>query len=148
LRIIVNGHLIYNNQPLASDNINNKESYVSNLVIESEVEMSVNKAKDIGGLKHKILIIGDCHVRGCAGRMSASMDACFEVCGVIKPGSCTDSIRRTSDEVDKLTKNDFLVLSSGANDISKKDTRIAFRNIINYIKNISHTNVILIGVPS
>jgi hypothetical protein len=121
---------------------------VSNLVIESEVEMSVNKAKDIGGLKHKILIIGGSHVRRCAGRMSASMNARFEVCGVIKLGSCTDSISRTmSDEVGKLTKYDFLVLSSGANNISKKDTRIAFKNIINYIKNISYTNVILIGVP-
>jgi hypothetical protein len=31
--------------------------------------------------------------------------------------------------------------------INKEDMRIAFRNIINYVKNISHTNVILIGVP-
>jgi hypothetical protein len=166
---IVNGHLNFNNQPLASDNDVNKESYASNLVMESEVEMSVNKAKesyasnlvmesevvvsvnkakDIGDLKHKILISRDSHVRGCAGRMSASMDARFEVCGVVKPGCCTDSISGTvSDEVNRLTKNDFLVLSSGANDISKNDTRIAFRNIVNYIKNTSHTNVILMGVP-
>jgi uncharacterized membrane protein len=82
------------------------------------METNVNKTKDIRGLKHKILIIGDSHVRGCAGMMSASMDARFEVCGVIKPGSCTDSISGTmSDEVDKLTKNNFLVLSSGDNDI-------------------------------
>jgi hypothetical protein len=141
---IVNGHLNYNNQLLASDNDINKESHASNLVMESEVEMNVNKAKDIGDLKHKILIIGDSHVRGCAGRMSASMDAHFEVCGVVRPGSCMDSISGTmSDEVNKLTKNDFLVLSSGANDISKNDTRIAFRNIVNYIKNINLCKILL-----
>jgi hypothetical protein len=145
---IVNGHLNYNNLHLASDSNIYNESNASNLVMESEMEMNVNKTKDIRGLKHKILIIGDSHVRGYAGIMSASMDACFKVCGVIKPGSCTDSISGTmSDEVDKLTKNDFLVLSSGANDINNEDMRIAFRNIINYVKNISRTNVILIGVP-
>jgi predicted PP-loop superfamily ATPase len=89
--------------------------------------MLENKAKYPRGHQHKILIIGDSHVRGCVGKMSASLDARFEVCGVIKPGSCTESIRETmKEEVDNLTMNDFLILSSGSTDINRNDSRIAF----------------------
>jgi hypothetical protein len=86
-------------------------------------------------------------VRGCAVKMSASLDARFKVCGVIKPGSCTESVSGTmKEEVDNLTTNDFLIISSRWNDISRNDSRLAFRNV-NYIKNVKHTNVILIGAP-
>ncbi|XP_023724354.1 uncharacterized protein LOC111873669 isoform X2 [Cryptotermes secundus] len=145
---IVNGHLNFNNLPLASDNITIKENHARTLVIESEVKMSENKTKDTRGLKHKILTIGESHVRGCAVRMFTSMDDRFEVCGIVMPGSCTNALSGTmSDEVDKSAKNDFLIISSGSNDVSKSDTRIAFSNIVNFIKNIRHTNVILTGVP-
>jgi hypothetical protein len=50
-------------------------------------------------------------------------------------------------KVDELTKNDFVVISSGSNDIRKKDARSAFRYIVDYMENVRHTNVILIGVP-
>jgi hypothetical protein len=80
--------------------------------------------------------------------MAASLDDRFEVCGIIKPGPGTVSLSRTmKNEVDKLTKNDFLVLSSGSNDINKNDPRSAFRYIVDYMENVRHTNVILIGVP-
>jgi hypothetical protein len=145
---IANGQLSFNNQQHASDTTNIKWDYVCNLVKESEVKMLENKAKYPGGHKHKILIIADSHMRGCAVKMSASLDARFEVRGVIKPGSCTESISGTmKEEVDNLTINDFLILSSRSNDISRNDSRLAFRNIVNYIKNVKHTNVILIGTP-
>jgi hypothetical protein len=67
---------------------------------------------------------------------------------VVKPGSCTESLSGImKEEVDNLTTNDFLIISSGSNDISRDDSRLAFRNIANYIKNVKHTNVILIGAP-
>jgi hypothetical protein len=144
---IVNGHLSVINQHLANIN-NNKWSYVRKLVEESKMKMQDSKMKDIKGLKHKILIIGDSHVRGIAGLMATSLDDRFEVCGFIKPGSGTVSLSGTmKKEVDKLTKNDFVVISSGSNDINKNDPRSAFRYIVDYMENVRHTNVILIGVP-
>jgi hypothetical protein len=86
-------------------------------------------------------------VRGCAVKMSASLDTPLEVCGVIKPGSGTESISGSmKEEVYNLTTNDFLIISSGSND-SRNDSRLALRNIVNYSKNVKHTNVILIGAP-
>jgi hypothetical protein len=96
----------------------------------------MNMAKDIGISKRKILIIGDSHVKGCASRMSDSLDSRFNVCGIVKPGSCTDSICGSAkEEVDKLNEKDFIILSSGSNDIGKNDSRAAFRNIVNYVSN-------------
>jgi hypothetical protein len=58
----------------------------------------------------------------------------------VKPGSGTGSLMETAkDEVGNLTKNDFLIMCSGANDIDRNDSRIAFNNITNFIKNVNHT---------
>jgi hypothetical protein len=70
------------------------------------------------------------------------------VCGVINPGSSTESLNEImKKEVGNLTINDFLVISSGSNDISSSDPSVAFRNIVNYIENVKHTNVILVCAP-
>jgi hypothetical protein len=142
---IVNGDLSVINQSHGSSNDNNKWIHVRSRVKESEVKMQENKVKEIRGLKHKILIIGDSHVRDFAGLMSASLDAHFEVCGVVKLGSCTSGTM--TDEVDKLSNNDFVMLCSGSNDISKKNPRLAFRFIVDSIEKVKHTNVILLGLP-
>jgi hypothetical protein len=80
--------------------------------------------------------------------MTASLDVCFNVCGVVKPRSVTGSLMETiKDEVGNLTQNDFLIICNGANDINRSDYRIAFKNIINFIKNVNHTNINLISAP-
>ena len=64
------------------------------------------------------MTIGDSHVRGCAAKMITSVDARFEVCGVINPGSCIESLSEImKEEVGNLTANDFLIISSGSNDL-------------------------------
>jgi hypothetical protein len=67
---------------------------------------------------------------------------------VIKPGCGTESISRSvKEELDNLTTNNFLIISTVSNDISGDDSRLAFKNIVNYSKIVKHTNVILIGAP-
>jgi hypothetical protein len=45
-------------------------------------------------------------MRGGAARLTASLDARFDVCGVVKPGSTTESLMETTkDEVKKLSNN-------------------------------------------
>ena len=50
-----------------------------------------NKAKYSKCCKHKVILMGDSHLRGSAAKMIASLDARFDVCGV-KPGSITGSL--------------------------------------------------------
>jgi hypothetical protein len=145
---IINGQLNFSKQQNTSDNAINKWGQVRNLVKESKIKIFENRTKYLNSNKHKILIIGDSHVRGCAARMIASLDIRFEVCGVINPGSSTESLNEImKEEVCNLTANYFLVISSGSNDISRNDSRVAFRNMVNYIENVKHTNVILVCVP-
>jgi lysophospholipase L1-like esterase len=51
------------------------------------------------------------------------------------------------DEVGNLSMNDFLIICSGANDIGRNDSGIAFKNITNFIQNVNHTNITLISAP-
>jgi hypothetical protein len=75
------------------------------------------KAKYLEYCEHEALIVGDSHIRGCASRMTASLDTHFDVCGVVKPGSDTGTLMTTmKDEMHNLTKNNFLIICSGAND--------------------------------
>ena len=43
--------------------------------------------------------------------------------------------------------NDFLIICSGTNDIDKNHSRIAFRNVTNFIKSVNHTNINVISFP-
>jgi hypothetical protein len=80
--------------------------------------------------------------------MIASLDAHFDVCGVVKPRSVTGSVMKTAkSDVGKLTMNDLLITCSGTNDIDRNHSGNAFKNITNFIKSVNHTNIILISVP-
>jgi len=92
--------------------------------------------------------MGDSHMRECAARMIASLDARFDVCGVVKPGSVTGTLlEMAKGDVGKLPMNDILIIRSGTNDTDGNYSRNAFKNITNFIKNVNHTNIILISVP-
>ena len=66
----------------------------------------------------------------------------------MKPGTCLDILTKTATNVIKnLTKNDFLILWNGANDVAQNNTVKAFRYLVDFAKNSSHTNVILTSVP-
>jgi hypothetical protein len=93
-------------------------------------------------------VIGDIHLRGCAAKIIASLDTRFDVCGVVKPGSNSESLMQTAkSEVGKLTMNYFLIICSGTNDMVRNHSRNAFNNITNFIKSPNHTNIIVISVP-
>jgi hypothetical protein len=92
--------------------------------------------------------MGDSHLRGCAAKMITSLETLFDVCGIVKPGSNTESLIETAKvEVGKLTVNDFLIICSGTNDTDMNPSRNAFKNITDFIKSVNHTNIILISVP-
>ena len=70
--------------------------------------------------------MGDSHIRGFAARMIASLDARFDVCGVVKPGSVTGTLIETvKGDVGKLTMNYFLIICGEANDILENHLSIS-----------------------
>jgi hypothetical protein len=85
-------------------------------------------------------------MRGYASRMTVSLDTRFDVYGIMKPWSDTGLLMETmKDEVRNLTKNDFLIICSGANDIDRNNAKSAFKNM-NVIKNVNYTNIVLVSV--
>jgi hypothetical protein len=89
---IVNGQINPAKKENNINNRNNKRDYIQNLLRESTVKLFYKKAKYSKCCKHKVLLMGDSHIRGCAAKMIVSLDALFEVCGVVKPGSVTGSL--------------------------------------------------------
>ena len=72
----------------------------------------------------------------------------FKVCAFLKPGSSSQILKETiKGDIDSLTKNDFLIVFSGANDVYKKNSNNALKNIIKLIKSVKNTNVILVCIP-
>jgi hypothetical protein len=119
-------------------------------VIISDSEASVNMLSKLPSQRkvHKIMIIGDSHARGCSERVKNLLSNKFEVNGLVKPGTGTDVLTNSAkNEVRKLTKRDVIVFWGGANDVSKNNSKIGLRHIINFVKDNSHTNIILLSVP-
>ena len=70
---------------------------------ESKVKVLDNKAKHSKCAKHKILVMGDSHLRGCAAKLITSLDTRFDMCGNVKPRLNTESLIETAKvEVGKL----------------------------------------------
>ena len=72
----------------------------------------------------------------------------YELCSVVKPGSSTGELKETAKEkVSQLSHDDLTVICSGSNDYELNGSSLTLQNITNFIKNNSHTNIILVNVP-
>ena len=72
------------------------------------------KIKTTTRRKHKVLIIGDSHARGCAAEVSPNLKEDFNVSGLVMPGSKLQSITNMAKkEIAALTKNDVIVVWGG-----------------------------------
>jgi hypothetical protein len=70
-----------------------------------------------------------------------------EVIGLVKPGAGAEILVKyaMSDTVN-LTKSDVVVFCGGSNDVSKNNSNIALKHILNFIKD-NNTNTILQSEP-
>ena len=69
---------------------------------------------------------------------------------MVKPGAHTKSISASIQEtVNKLTQDDMIVLGSGTNDNDNDQDhyKSTFVNIKEYLFSLSHTNVLVLGIP-
>ncbi|MDR2457634.1 MAG: hypothetical protein LBD41_04050 [Clostridiales Family XIII bacterium] len=99
-------------------------------------------------LRHKILIIGDSHVRDLAGNINSRLSDTFNVMGSIKPNADIEGITsslHTSEEY--FTKKDVIIFCGGTKDISKNESRKGLYSLKAFIQRTDNTNVILLRVP-
>jgi lysophospholipase L1-like esterase len=109
----------------------------------SLVQIPLNK-----NTKHTILLIGDSHIRDCADKTKDNLNKMFSVLGLIKPGADINILSSSIElMVKSLTHNDVIVLSGGTKDIGKNNSKEAIRNVLNFVKTNSHTNIVLLTVP-
>jgi hypothetical protein len=105
----------------------------------------VNKEEFTNVHKHKVLLVGDSHLRGCAAHMKVFLNNQFEVCGFVKPGALLKmAMESAKSDIKKLNKGRFLILCCGSNDVN--NLRKVFYEVTNFVKSVSQTNI-LISIP-
>ena len=55
-------------------------------------------------------------------------------------------IKTASNEINSLTKKDAVILWGGLNDVGNNHSKAGLRNISHFVKNDSHTNIVMMGV--
>jgi predicted phosphodiesterase len=74
-------------------------------------------------MDHKVLNIGDSHIRNCAANIKSNIKDNFEVQGVVKPGAGTNIlVNSVNNEVRSLSKSDVVIFCGGANDVGRNNS--------------------------
>jgi hypothetical protein len=98
--------------------------------------------------QNKIIIIGDCHARGCEHELQHKLEHGFEVQGFVKPGANLQTIANTSNKTkEKLKKKDFVVVWGGTRDVGRNESMKGLQQMRNFVDNHKQTNVIVMSVP-
>jgi hypothetical protein len=80
--------------------------------------------------KHTVLLIGDSHIRGWAERIGSYLGNSFNVSSIIKPNADIYGITSPSHlSIDKLTKQDVIILYGGTRDISRNESESGIVNL-------------------
>jgi hypothetical protein len=97
---------------------------------------------------HKVLIIGDSHTRNCAAYVKSITKDNFKVQGIVKPGTGADILASSmTNEIRGLSKSDVVVFCGGVNDVGRKNSSKALHQIMNFIMDCEHSNIMLITAP-
>ena len=76
--------------------------------------------------KHKIIIIGGSHARGCAAEIKLNLDEYFEVQGFVTPGTevrVNTITTSAKSDIQHLSKQDVAVVWGGSKDVGKNETK-------------------------
>jgi hypothetical protein len=66
----------------------------------------------------------------------------------VKPGSGIDTLAsRVKGDIEELTKEDVLLFWGGTNDAGKNNSQNGLKHLVNFVKNNSHTNIIVMCAP-
>ena len=116
---IVNGTTYVNSNPkhkqedsdVTSDSFNH---LINNLRDTINVH---NKGKHLPLNKHRIILVGDSHVRGYVSSLQPLLNSDYDLYSVVKPGSGSNELKESAKEVIRqLSYDDLIVICSGTND--------------------------------
>jgi lysophospholipase L1-like esterase len=145
---IVNGQV--RNCKMSNSNQGTKEdpSDAQSTLKEATRKLLTKKKEYTDTRKHKVLLIGDSHLRGCAANMKLNLSDNFEICGYVNPGAASKSVLKSANNnIKKLTSEDFLIVCCGSNDVNNKILSEVFHEVTNFIQNIKQTNLIFLSIP-
>jgi hypothetical protein len=108
-----------------------------------------NRQKCVATKKgHKVVVIGDSHARGCAAELIEHVGKSCEVVGFVKPRTGLEVITETATkEISKLTKKDVVVVWGGTYDIAKNAAKKGLDHMVKFVKQNSHTNIVIMRAP-
>ena len=103
--------------------------------------MSVHSSTNI----YKIILVGDSHIKGFASSLRSMLNSDYKLFSLVKPCSNSNLLKESAKEIVKqLSQDDFLVISSGTNDLNLDNFAITFQNIRNYLMSINHSNILIL----
>jgi hypothetical protein len=145
---LVNGEVCFSKKDVYGRSKSDRVSCIQSTLSESTRKILIEKRELSDSSKHKVLLLGDSHVRGYAAYMKMFLSTQFEISGYIKPGAPSKRIIETAgNTIDKFTMDDFVFLCIGSNDINVNDTRKVFQDVTKFVKSVNQTNIILISIP-
>jgi hypothetical protein len=98
--------------------------------------------------KHRIVLIGDSHIKGYACNLKPVVSNNYDLYSTVKPGSTTSELKESAkEEVSQLSHDDLIIICSGTNDYELNEFSLTFQNIMDFIKSNNHMNIILMNVP-
>jgi hypothetical protein len=99
--------------------------------------------------QYKAIVVGDSHARGCATEVNRLLKNDCEVLQFVNAGSGMKCIKDTSKvKLQQLSKEDMVVLwLGGPNDIAKNNCAVGMRHLLDFVINVTHTNVIVMSAP-
>ena len=81
----------------------------------NKYDHKVKSSNSFRSKDHKVLIIGDSHIRLCAVNVKS------EVKGLVKPGAGSGTlVNSANSDITNLTKSDFVIFCGGAKDVAKR----------------------------
>ena len=99
----------------------------------------LNKMKCPPSVNHRIILIGDSHIRGYVNTLKPFLNSDYNLYSVVKTGSGTGELMASVSEViRRLSHDDLVVVCSGTNDCDLQNFSVTFRNIKNYIMSNDH----------
>jgi hypothetical protein len=141
---IING-VITKHTAASSNPSSNTINHIDNLL---SVIKDQNKCTNQRNITHKLVLIGDSHIKGFAAALQSVFNSEYEIFSVVKPGSNSNMLSESiTATVTQLSKDDVLVISSGTNDYELDNFKQTFRNIRDYLSPLLHTNIVVLSIP-
>jgi hypothetical protein len=93
---LVNGQVCITKKSDSRQCVNDKSSNTQSVLRESSRRLLIKKNEFTNPLKHKVLLVEDSHLRGCAAHMKSILNDQFEVCGYINSGASSKIVMESA----------------------------------------------------